>query len=263
MKKYNIFLVMLIVIAGVFTLQSCTQDDSPIPKVQNTYNVPTATAPLSDATISPTTKTVLNWNSTGGSTKWSVYFDNGLGVDNLKQIRQNHSSDTVNVAVAEGKTYHWQVETVDANGVITKSSIFAFTVDVTPTPKIVYNIDDFVGTYSVMEGTYGHYTVHLTKVNSNTLQNDNFWDNAPNPLWVIQYVFDDYGNVTLTPSTYRTAATSMTVYSVTGSGTYNVTTKGLSVDYTVIKNVYTLHDDGTTTTVKTTADAATDVMTKQ
>ncbi|MFZ4582339.1 MAG: hypothetical protein ACOYM7_06775 [Paludibacter sp.] len=258
MKKILLAIIPLLMVAISFN--SCTTEEATMIATKNTFSIPEATAPLNHAKIAPTTTTTLKWASKGGAAvKWDVYFGTSDSPDLLKA---DHTTQEISVTVAEGKTYYWYVENVDAEGIVTTSPLFTFDVAVTPIPKVVYNIDDFVGAYKVTEGTYV-YNVNLTKVDAKTLRNDNFWDMGAVPLWVQDYVFDDYGHVTMTPSTYRATATATTMYSVTGAGTYNVATKTISVDYEVLKKVYTLKIDGTVSVVTTSADKGTGVMVKQ
>jgi len=258
MKRILLAIIPLLMVAISFN--SCTTEEASMVVTKNTFSIPEATAPLNHAKIAPTTTTMLKWASKGGAAvKWDVYFGTSESPDLLKA---GHTTQEISVTVAEGKTYYWYVENVDAEGIVTTSPVFTFDVDVTPPAKIVYNIDDFVGAYKVTEGTYV-YNVNLTKVDAKTLRNDNFWDMGAVPLWVQDYVFDDYGHVTMTPSTYRATPTATTMYSVTGAGTYNVATKTISVDYEVLKKVYTLKNDGTVSVVTTSADKATGVMVKQ
>lgn len=257
MKK--ILLAILPLFMVVVGFSSCTSEDPAVIETKNTFSIPEASAPLNHAKIAPTTTTTLKWASKGGATvKWDVYFGTS---ESPALLKAGHTTQEISVTVAEGKTYYWYVENVDEMGIVTTSPVFTFDVNVTPPSKIVYNIDDFVGAYKVTEGTYV-YNVNLTKVDAKTLKNDNFWDMG-SPLWATDYVFDDYGNVTMTPSTYRAPATSMTMYSVTGAGTFDVATKTISVDYEVLKKVYTLKTDGTLSVVTTSADKNTGVMVKQ
>jgi len=250
MKRTYINLVMLLVLSGFFAMQSCKKEDTVNIVTMHTFTVPVATAPVDAST------TDLTWSATGGATiKWDVYFSED---ESPALLQKDYTSQKISVTVKEGHTYYWKVVNVDANGIKTTSPIFSFDVAISPVP---FDINNFVGAYNVDEGGY-LYKVNLTKVNANTLQSDNFWDNAPSPLWVIQYVFDNYGHVTITPSTYRTSATSSTIYGVTGSGTFDNATGALTIDYVVKKNVYTLKNDGTYSVVTTTADSGTDKMTK-
>lgn len=256
MKRKPVFFIALLAVSSMLAMISCTEEPTPITE-RNTFNIPIAKAPEDGKEIPPATTTTLTWSATGGaSDKWDVYF--GTSESPALYKTDVTAQSLSGVPVAEGNTYYWYVKTVDALGILTHSPVFSFSVGVTP---IVYDISTFTGLYDVDEGGY-LYQVTLTKIDANTLQSNNFWDNAPSPLWVIQYVFDKFGNVTITPSYYKTSPTSMTVYYVEGSGTFDNTTKTLTVDYTVTKNVYTLKNDGTLTVVKSTADANTDIMTK-
>jgi len=249
MKRKNIILTMLVVFAGLTTMQSCSKDESPTPTVYHTFSVPVATSPANEAVIAPATTTDLTWSATGGAAvKWDVYF--GTDDGDLPRIAENHTTQTINVPVAEGNTYYWQLVNVDEKGIKTTSPMFSFTVSVNMA------IVNFVGAYDCDEPGYAVYTVNLTQVDANTILNDNFWDSG----WPVNYQFDNMGNVNIIPVTFKTSAT--TTYTVTGDGTYDNTTGEFAVHYVVTKKVYTLKLEGNTV-VTSTADDNVHTFTKK
>lgn len=232
MKRKLLFIVMLIAVTGLVTLQSCQDEAGTLVTEVNTFSVPVAVAPADAGVVPAGTTTTLTWAATGGSVdKWDVYFGESEDPDLYKAA---HNSQSLSVPVVEGHTYYWYVATVDANGIETFSPVFHFSV------KVALNINNFVGTYDCDEPGYAHYDVHLTKISANTIETDNFWDSG----WVLQYVFDDMGNVTITPKTFKTSST--VTYTVTGSGSFNNATGEFYTDYEVVKNTYTLKLEGNT-----------------
>lgn len=246
MKKQILFFAMLLALTGLFTLQSCQDEDGTILAEYNTWNVPLAVSPANEAVLAPATTTTLEWLSTGGaSNKWNVYFG-----EDPELIATNHTSQSINVDIEEGKTYYWYVTCEDSRGIPTESPEFSFTV------KVTLNIDNFVGAYDCDEPGYAVYTVNSTKINANTIEIDNFWDSG----YAVQYVFDDMGNVTITPKVVNVSTTK--TYTITGSGTYDNTTGEFVVDYTVVQKVYT-YANYAVTVVSTTVDSNTHTFVPQ
>jgi hypothetical protein len=248
MKRKIIFFAMSLALTGIIVLQSCTKEEGVPITVQQTFNLPVAAAPSDGGTIAPATTTTLTWTSTGGAAeKWDVYFGES---HSPALLESDYTSQSIEVDVAEGKTYYWRVINTDANGIVVTSPLFSFTVEVN------MNIDNFVGLYDCDEPGYTHYDVNLTKVNSTTISNDNFWDSG----WVVEYQFDNMGNVTLISKTIKTSST--VTYDITGSGTYDNTTGEFIVDYEVWKNTYTLKLEGNTV-VRAQQDANTHTFVKK
>lgn len=248
MKRTIIFFVTVLALTSIIGLQSCTKDESTSYTTHNTFTVPVATAPTDGGIIAPATTATLTWASTGGTpVKWDVYFGESASPD---LYETDYTSQSIDVDVAEGHTYYWQVINTDALGIPTRSPVFSFTVEVN------MNIDNFVGLYDCDEPGYAHYDCNITKVNSTTISNDNFWDSG----WTVTYEFDNMGNVTLVPTTVKTSST--VTYDITGSGTYDNTTGEFIVDYEVWKNTYTLKLEGNTV-VRAQQDANTHTFVKK
>ena len=220
MKKNKLIFALLSALFGFFALQSCTKDNTTF-KVYHSFSTPMVTAPLNGAHVSITGTTVdLKWVSTntdGAAIKGDVYF----GTTEAPALYKTGLTVlTLNVPVVQGAVYYWYVVMTDANNVKTTSPIWNFSVAVN------YTITNFVGLYDCNEPGYKHYDCNFTKVDNNTVKNDNFWDSG----WAVNYVFDSYGKVTLTPVTYVSGTTT---YDITGSGTFNPLTNGVIVNYVV------------------------------
>lgn len=239
---------MLVTFSGLLTMQSCYKDGT-IVATGSTWNIPVAVAPLNEAILAPATTVNLTWSSTGGATnKWDVYF--GEDPEDLPRIATAVAAQTKAVTVEGGKTYYWFVHCVDAaTGIKTTSPEFSFTV------KCDLNIDNFVGAYMCDEPGYAVYPVTFTKINVTTIENNNFWDSG----YVVQYVFDEFGNVTITQKVVNVSTTK--TYTINGSGRYDAATSGFYTDYTVVQKVYTYANYALTIT-PTTVDSNTHTFTK-
>lgn len=254
MKSTSNIIFGLLLLFAFSVLPSCSEDEGTV-VIKNTFSIPKASAPLDGAIIAATTSVEIKWESTGGATNsWDVYF--GEDSHGLELIAENHTSQAITVNdLVEGHTYYWAVECVDAQGIVTTSPVYSFTV------KVNMNIDNFVGLYDCDEPDYAVYDVNITKINSTTIEIDNFWDNG----WALQYEFDDFGVVTIIPKVFKTSPS--TTYTVTGEGTYDNATGTFVVDYVVIKKVYAfaLDENGNpgTTITTTTADSNTHTFTRK
>jgi hypothetical protein len=195
MKRINILIVMLLVFAGLITIQSCKIDE-PTPIEFGAFTAPVPSSPLDgelvSAVVSATdTTVVLTWATTdadGDSPNCDVYF----GEDEDPPLyMEDHKSLSLSLPVDQGKTYYWKVVMWDANNIQTISDVYHFTI------AIDYDVDNYLGLFDCDEPGYGSYPVTLTKIDESTIENDNFWDSG----WAVQYVFDNYGKVTIVPVT--------------------------------------------------------------
>lgn len=225
---------MLPVLFGLFALQSCTKDNGTF-TVYGSFSEPTASAPANASQIYVTgTTTDLKWVTTdpdGDTPKADVYF----GTDSKPPLyKAGVAALTQTVPVSTGKTYYWRVVMTDANGVTISSPTFSFTV------LVKYDFNNMIGLFDCNEPGYAHYNCNLTKVNSNTVSNDNFWDSG----WTVQYVFNADGSViTLTPVT-------ISGYSIAGSGSFDKMTGQFNVHYTVYQGTKLIDDNTHTFTKK-------------
>jgi hypothetical protein len=128
MKRKNIFLVMLLVLAGLFTMQSCNKDDASNAITEQAFTQPEIISPIvrADGTVLFTGSTVnLTWKSVnpGDPEKWDVYFGTS---DNPPLFKAALATQTLTVPVVDGQHYYWKVVVVDANGLATTSPVNSF-----------------------------------------------------------------------------------------------------------------------------------------
>lgn len=127
MKRKNIILVTLLVLAGLFTIQSC-KDEAPTVITEQAFTQPEIISPVvrADGTVLFTGSTVnLTWKSVnpGDPEKWDVYFGTS---DNPPLYKAALTAQTLTVPVVDGQEYYWKVVVVDANGVATKTPVNSF-----------------------------------------------------------------------------------------------------------------------------------------
>lgn len=250
MKRNNKILIGVISLFAVFAIQSCSEDNATI-EIKSTFSTPKAVFPQNESKVNATNSVELKWEATGSTdNKWTLYF--GEDDSDLPKIAENITAQSYTVTVEEGHTYYWYVKYVDPNNVITKSPTFSFTV------KVNFSVDNFVGAYNCDEPSYGVYDVNLTKINSTTIESDNFWDSG----WVVQYEFDDLGNVKIIESTIEVSSTK--TWTVNGEGKYNNSDGSFYVDYVVVQKTYSLDVlTGKVNVVATTLDSNTHTFTRK
>jgi hypothetical protein len=226
MKRKNLIIAILPFLFGLFFLQSC-EEDIPEISVFGAFSDPTVVAPSNASLIKITgTTTELKWATTdpdGDAPLCDVFF--GTAEDPVL-YKAGHTGLSLTVPVAEGKSYYWYVKMYDANKVMTTSETWHFSV------AVAYDINNFVGLFDCDEPGYKHYDCNFKKISATTVENDNFWDNG----WAVQYVFDDYGNVKITPVSYFVKGATPdkdVTYDITGSGKFDNKAKSFYTDYTV------------------------------
>jgi len=223
MKRKNIIIAILPVLFGLIFLQGC-KEDIPTISIFGAFSDPVAVAPMDEALIKITgTTTELKWAATdpeGDAPLSDVYFSTD---ENPKLFKAGHNALSLTVPVEEGSNYHWYVKMYDVNKVMTTSPIFSFSV------LVNYDINKFLGEYECDEPGYKKYMVNMTKVDDNTISNDNFWDSG----WAVEYVFDEHGDVNITPVSYESDGVT---YDITGSGKFNNKDMGFYVDYLVVNH---------------------------
>ncbi len=132
MKRKIIFFVMLVAVAGLATMQSCTKD-SPTLIEEYLAPVPAAPSPAIEAVIPFTGANQainLTWEGTAtNAIKWDVYFGDS---DEPDMVAEGVASNAYTAHVNAGGTYYWQVYTIDANGVETYSPLWDFQVNSMP-----------------------------------------------------------------------------------------------------------------------------------
>ena len=116
MKNKYLLIVLLLGFTGMFTIQSCTKDESPTPMVYKA-DVPSVPTPAVGGVVKLAGTTyVLKWEGTTGSVDLYI----GKDEPSAKPIKVTGKSYTF--TATEGGEYFWYLETVDANG-ITSSSV--------------------------------------------------------------------------------------------------------------------------------------------
>ena len=217
MKRKNIILVMLLVLSGLFTMQSCVKEDSTTFTVHNAFTDPVVTAPLDASTITITgTTTDLKWvstNASGDAVKADVYFDTS---STPTLYKSGLTAETLTVPVVKGLTYYWKVVMTDANGITSTSPVWSFTV--------FEPIGVFVGAYTADEPAETYtYPVNFTKATATTLNIDAYWNS-----WPAVFTLD------FTANTYSMALTDFGGgYSGIESGTIDPKTGTMVGTYTI------------------------------
>jgi hypothetical protein len=118
MKNKYLIIVLLLGLAGMFTIQSCTKDESPTPVIYKAA-VPMNPTPAEGAVVPlDGTSYVLKWEGTT-TTSWDVYF--GPAGGELAKVKTGLTGNTFTVTVAEGGEYEWYVQTKDANGIVSSN----------------------------------------------------------------------------------------------------------------------------------------------
>ncbi len=129
MKRKNLIFVMLLVLSGLFTMQSCNKDTATPLTEHGAFTVPVLIAPADGGFLTVTGTTVnLVWESTNASgdpQNWDVYFGN---TEDPAKIQTGYTSQSVTVNVALGTKYYWRVVGTDVNGVITRSATWSFEI---------------------------------------------------------------------------------------------------------------------------------------
>jgi hypothetical protein len=129
---------MLLVLSGLFAMQSCTNEDKITPEVKQAWTQPVlATSPTvrTDGTVLFTGTTVdLIWTSEGsGTQKWHVYFGT---TDPPPSLQENVAQESLTVTVEDGQTYFWKVGIADSEGIVTTSEVSSFTAISGTNPEI-------------------------------------------------------------------------------------------------------------------------------
>jgi len=128
MKRKILFFVMMFTLAGLFTMQSCTEEKTSFTEF-GSFTDPVLLAPTDEGFVNVTGTTVeLQWSSTdsdGDSESWDVYFGTA-STPPLVASGVTSQSYTANVVV--GTEYHWRVIIKDSHDVITRSEIWSFSV---------------------------------------------------------------------------------------------------------------------------------------
>jgi hypothetical protein len=125
MKNKYLFIVLMLGLAGMLTMQSCTKDESPTPVIYKAAVPANPTPAEGDVVDLDGTSYTLKWEGTT-TTSWDVYF--GPAGD-VQLVKAGVTANTYTVTgITEGGEYEWYVWTKDANG-ITSSNITGPTRD--------------------------------------------------------------------------------------------------------------------------------------
>jgi hypothetical protein len=128
MKQNNRIPVALLLIFGLFSIISCTKDNTTF-TTYGAFTQPAASSPIvrEDGTVLFTGSTVnLSWASeskNNDAVSWNVYFGSGKSPALYKS---RLTVQTLAVPVLDGQTYYWKVEIADGRGVKTTSEVFKF-----------------------------------------------------------------------------------------------------------------------------------------
>jgi len=113
MKNKYLIIVLILGIAGMFTMQSCMKDESPTPVVYKAA-VPANPTPAEGGVVKlDGTSYTLKWEGTT-TTNWDVYV-------NDKLYKAGVTGNSLVVTIPEGGEVTWYVETKDANGIVSSN----------------------------------------------------------------------------------------------------------------------------------------------
>lgn len=207
---------MVVVAYSLFSIQSCTKDNSTF-TIYNAFTEPTVAAPVDGATIKITGTTVdLKWATTdkdGDTPVSDVYFGT-----NSKPVlyKAGATGLTLTVPVVLGATYYWHVTMKDANGVLTYSPTWSFT--------IFEPVSIYVGDFNCDEPAEDYsYDVSFTKGDATSVITGNYWNSG----WAAIFTLD------FTKLTYTMPLTTWSNYSAIESGTINATTGKMVGNYII------------------------------
>jgi hypothetical protein len=132
MKRKNIILITVLILSGLFAMQSCKKA-APIEPTQFVAAMPATPVPSADAIIPFTgSGQVINLAWEGAATnapKWNVYFGK-TSAPHL--VASAVSANTYNTTITKGGLYYWQVSTTDVNNETTVSPVWSFDVNSNP-----------------------------------------------------------------------------------------------------------------------------------
>ena len=139
MKNKYLMIVLLLGLAGMFTIQSCTKDESPTPVIYKA-DVPSAPTPAVGFVVPLAGTTYpLKWEGTTGSV------DLYIGLDEAT-TKVTVTGKTYNYTAAVGGHYFWYLQTKDANGIVSTSPTWNFYINSAPTaPELTAPADAAVG----------------------------------------------------------------------------------------------------------------------
>lgn len=228
--------IIPLVFVTLLILQSCKEEE-PIPQIYYAFTEPTAVAPLDGATIKITGTTVeLKWASTdadGDSPLANVYFGTA---DTPPLYKSGNTALSLTVPVELGKTYHWSVDMIDANKVMTYGPVWSFTV--------FEPIGIFVGKFNCDEPAEAYsYDISFTKATATSLATANYWNSGWNATFNLDFTKNTYTMV-------MPGATWSGVYSGVESGTIDPVTGKMVGNYKIFKSGVSIEEGVHTYTKK-------------
>lgn len=128
MKRKILFSVMMLALTGLFTMQSCKDEESAPPKEYGSFTDPVLVAPVQGFVNLEGTTIELKWESSdsdGDAQKWDVYFGES---ENPDLYQSGVTQQSVTVEVEPGVEYFWRVEIMDAKKVITRGPTWHFEI---------------------------------------------------------------------------------------------------------------------------------------
>jgi hypothetical protein len=172
MKRKNIILVMLLVLSGLFTMQSCIKEDK-TPILVFYAAVPANPTPAAAGVIQMSgTSYNLKWDGKA-TTTWDVYVGTS---DKPGLAKAGVTGNAYTFTATAGGEYFWYVSTKDANGMVSTSPTWSFFLNNPPSvPKLKTPAANAVGfsvvgalTWSVTdpEGDPMTYDVYLGTTNT-------------------------------------------------------------------------------------------------
>lgn len=136
MKRIKLIFVMLLVLSGLFTMQSCKKDKVVPYSEKASFTIPALVSPATGGFLSPAGTTIdLAWessNADGAPQNWDVYFGTS---DDPAKVQTGYTQQTLTVNVLKGYKYFWKVVGTDANGIITRGPLWSFEV-IDPTAQL-------------------------------------------------------------------------------------------------------------------------------
>lgn len=191
--------------------------------VNSNPDVPTIVGPKMDSIGAPCTPTI-SWEATdpeGDDLTYDLYLGK-TATPAIAYADLTESEISIATSLSESTAYYWKVVAKDPYGGRSESPVWKFTTGLEP-------INTFVGLYNADEPAEAYsYDVTFTKVNSTTIQTDNYWNSNP---WVGKFTLD------LTKLTYAMPLTTWTSgYSGIESGIIDPKTGTMTGTYTIWKN---------------------------
>jgi hypothetical protein len=232
MKRKNIILVMLLVLSGLFTMQSCTKEDN-TPILTFSAAVPANPTPAVAAVIQMSgTSYDLKWEGKV-TTTWDIHVGT---TDKPGLTKAGLTTNAYTFTATEGGEYFWYVTTKDANGMVSTSPTWSFFLNNPPSvPKLKTPAANAVGfsvvgalTWSVTdpEGDPMTYDVYLGTTNTPGLVKSAVADSTYSPallptttyFWKVVAKDSHGASSTSVVGTFTTGAKSLDPLSVfTGS----------------------------------------------